>query len=119
MSVISKTILDNIDEEHIITYLNRNKIKRAENDQGKEMKYWIDQLFTQGIIDVSDFEKFLYKELFYCKRKYIRVYKLDALNDIKTVNVWLKNLDEKFGLKTLNYINIMNNCRWIDKRITI
>ena len=52
------------------------------------MKYWIDQLFTQGIIDVSDFEKLIYKELFYCKRKFIRVYKLDALNDIKTVNVW-------------------------------
>lgn len=108
MSVISKTILDNIDEEHIITYFNRNKIKRAENDQGMEMKYWIDQLFAQGIIDVDDFEKFLYKELFYGKRKFIRVYKLDALNDIKTVNVWLENLDEKFGLKTLDYINIMN-----------
>lgn len=121
MCTISQTIIDNVGEEYINIYLNNKKIKQSDEQQGLDLKHWLDDLFTQNMIDVDDFEQFLYKELFFGKRKYIRMYKLDSLNEIKTPEVWRKRFAEKYGEGELDYINILNTIpsRENDNRIAV
>lgn len=108
MYTISQTIVDNISEEYINTYLNGKKLRKSDEQQGLDLKHWVDDLFRQNKINVDEFEQFLYNELFFGKRKYIRVYKLDSVNQIKTPEVWINLLTEKYEVEELDYFNILN-----------
>lgn len=108
MQTISQTIIDNVSAEYINTYLNSKKIKFTEDEMGLDLKYRIEKLFQEDGIDIPDFERFLFDELFWGKRKFIRIYKLDSLNKLKTDEIWLQNLGEKFDIDSLEYNNILN-----------
>lgn len=106
---ISNTILENIEEDHIRTYLRKKGIKENSEENGTEIKYWLDQLLSDNNIDIEEFEKFLYRELSYGKRRYIRVYKLDKASEIKMADNWLDKLKGKFEVDSLNVINVLKS----------
>lgn len=79
MPVISQSIIKNVDvgvPSFIETYLKSKNHVKSEEDRGLEVKYWVDKLFDEKKIDLEDFENFLFDELFWGKRKNIRIYKL-------------------------------------------
>lgn len=108
MQTINQAIIDNVSAEYINIYLNSKKIKFYDDEQGLDLKYKLEKLFGEDRIDLSDFKNFLFDELFWGKRKLIRVYKLDSLNKVKTSDVWLQNLKEKFNIDSLEYNDILN-----------
>ena len=76
---LSHAIIANVGVNYIETYLRKKKYVRAEEKQGQELKYWVDDLLKEEKFDVQEFEEFLFKELFWGKRKTIRVSKLDKI----------------------------------------
>ena len=68
MPSLSKIIVDSVDEKYIIQYLKKHNIVYSDDDQGKEVNYWVDELFKENKVDIGDFENFLFDELY----KYIR-----------------------------------------------
>lgn len=120
--MISQSIIANIDSassSYIETYLkSKNHIKKEE-DAGLEVKYWVDMLIEKQKIDLGDFENFLFNELFWGKRKNIRIYKLDQVNKIKKIDKWIKFLSEKYDIKNLNFKNVLGTHPTIDNTTKI
>ena len=104
---LSHAIITNIGASYIETYLRKKKYVRAEEKRGQELKYWVDDLLKEEKLDIQEFEEFLFKELFWGKRKTIRVYKLDKIKDYKYPSDWETPLFEKYGIDSMNYCNIL------------
>ena len=111
MPSLSQTVIANVDAGYIETYLRECKITRNEDQKGMQLKYWVDSLFDEGKIDIVDFEQFLFNELFWGKRKYIRFYQLEKVNKIKLPEDWFEFFDKNFNLSQLDteleYCNIL------------
>lgn len=78
--MITKAIIDNINTvkaNYIETFLREHNIKRSNEEEGIDTQHWVNLLLTSGRLNVDEFENFLFSELFYGKRKQIRVYKLE------------------------------------------
>ena len=90
MLTLSGMIVDNVGEDYINTYLKSKKYIRTEEQQGKAIEYWVNDLIEQKVLDLEDFEKFLFKELFWGKRKSIRFYRLDGLSKWLTRHYYVK-----------------------------
>ena len=58
MPSLSKIIVDSVDEKYIIQYLKKHNIVYSDDDQGKEVNYWVDELFKENKVDIGDFENF-------------------------------------------------------------
>ena len=82
MPSLSQSIIVNVGEQYIETYLKKLGFQRTDGERGKELKYWVDDLLKQKKINVEDFEDFLFKELFWGKRKKVRVYKLEQTRNM-------------------------------------
>ena len=76
MPSLSHSIIVNVGESYIETYLKNLGLERAEEDRGKELKYWVDKLLSEKKLSIDNFEEFLFEELFWGKRKTIRIYKI-------------------------------------------
>ncbi len=107
MPSLSPSIIVNVDSKYIETYLRQKGFTKTEDQKGKKLEYWVDELLQQKKIDIPDFEDFLFDELFWGKRKSIRVYKLDNINKIKLSKDWIEPLKEKYGIDSLNFKNIL------------
>lgn len=119
MPVISQSIIKNVDvgvPSFIETYLKSKNHMKSEEDRGLEVKYWVDKLFDEKKIDLEDFENFLFDELFWGKRKNIRIYKLDFVNKIKGMKRWIDLLSEKYGIDSLDFKNIIGTIPSTDDR---
>lgn len=119
MPALSQSIVTNVDAglpSHIETYLKSKNHIRTEEDKGLEVKYWVDKLFDEQKIDTEDFEDFLFEELFWGKRKSIRIYKLDNTNKIKVPTDWLEPLLEKYQVNSLDFKNILGTIPNTDDR---
>ena len=88
MPSISQSIIINVDSSYIETYIKQKGFTRSEEEKGKELKYWADELLQEEKLKRSDFEDFLFEELFCGKRKSVRVYKLDSIRHIKFGQDW-------------------------------
>ena len=71
MPVLSQTIIENTEPSYIETYLKQKGFVRTEDEKGQALKYWVDSLLSQKKINISEFEGFLFEELFWGKRKTI------------------------------------------------
>ncbi len=107
MLSFSQSIIINVGEDYINTFLRQQGLKQPEEKQGRDLKYWIDDLLCNENIKIEDFENFLFDELFFGKRKTIRVYKLDGCRNYKYPRDWESVLREKYGLDNINFINII------------
>ena len=107
MLTLSRKIVVNVEDKYIEIYLKKNGHIRTEEQQAKKVEYWVNDLIAQKKLNVQEFEKFLYEELFFGKRKCIRIYQLDYLNKIRNPRDWASNLNRVFGQKDLNFNRIL------------
>ena len=77
MPSLSQSIIVNVEEKYIENYLKKKGFTRTEDENGQELKYWVDSLLNNEKINIEEFEEFLFNELFWGKRKTIQIYKLD------------------------------------------
>ena len=55
MPSISQSIITNVDDKYIETYLKKKGFARSEEERGQELKYWVDNLLSTGKLNVEDF----------------------------------------------------------------
>ena len=109
MPSLSQSIIVNVEANYIETYLKKKRLIRTEEEEGQELKYWVDSLLNKGKINIEEFEDFLFNELFWGKRKTIQVYKLDSIKDYKYPVDWEAPLDEKYSVDSINFCDILCN----------
>ena len=107
MLTLSGKIVVNVEASYIETYLRKKGYVRTEEEKAKRVEYWVNDLIAQKEIDIQEFEDFLYEELFFGKRKCIRIYHLDFLNKIRNPRDWASNLNRVFGQSELNFNSIL------------
>lgn len=109
MPSLSKIIVDSVDEKYIIQYLKKHNIVYSDDDQGKEVNYWVDELFKENKVDIGDFENFLFDELFYGKRKYSRMYRIEKPSSLSNPIDWFEKYQRTFGIDVLDFTNILGS----------
>ena len=109
MPSLSQAIISNVGAEYIETYFREHKLSRREDQSGMALKYWADTLIVENKLDLSSFEEFLFNELFWGKRKYIRFYQLEKINKVRFLEDWVAIFQENFRLDQLNYCNILGS----------
>ena len=77
MITLSQSIITNVGEDYIKTYLKGKGFTQTEEKKGQGLKSWVDDLLQEYKVNVREFEEFLFEELFWGKRKTIWIYKLD------------------------------------------
>lgn len=107
MPSLNQSIVINVGEEYIETYLKKKGYLQAEECKGQAVKYWVDALLTQKELDVAEFERFLFDELFWGKRKTIYVYKLDKVKGYKYPMDWETAIKEHYGYDTIEFCNVL------------
>lgn len=108
MPSLSESIVDNVGESHISTYLRKKGPTQPDEKKGQTIKYWVDDLLGEQKIDIDDFESFLFNELFFGKRKTIRMYRLEKTKDYKFPTDWEDSLVKHYGLDSIDFCNILN-----------
>lgn len=109
---ISQALIDNINDSNsnaIEVYLRANNIQKSEEDEGMETKLWVNKLFGQNKINLDNFEEFLFSELFYGKRKLIRVYKIDECRKYSLPTDWGEGLALYSDSKGYEFSNILSS----------
>lgn len=107
MPSISHSTIVNVGEDYLESYLKGLGLQRTEDDRGKDLKYWMDSLFEKDRIIIEDLEEFLFRELFWGKRKTIRVYKLEQIKDYREPEDWECALKEHYGIALIDFCNIL------------
>ena len=108
MPSLSESIITNIGNSYIETYLRQKGLVKTEDEKSLDLKYWVDNLLKAKKMDIEEFEDFLFDELFWGKRKTIRVYKLESTKNYKYPADWEFFLSEKYGLDSIEFCNILN-----------
>lgn len=109
---VSQALIDNINDSNsnaIEVYLRANNIQKSEEDEGMETKLWVNKLFGQSKINLDNFEEFLFSELFYGKRKLIRVYKIDECRKYSLPTDWGEGLALYSDSKGYEFSNILSS----------
>ena len=107
MGLINKGIIDNIGADYIETYLAKAGFKRTEEERGIRLEDWINKLISDKKIDMENFEGFLSNELFWGKRKLIRIYQLGNINKIKYIEDWKALLEERYEIRDFDHNAIL------------
>lgn len=107
MASINRGIIDNVEASYIETYLGQKGFKRTEDEQGVPLEEWLNALLNDKKIDIDSFEKFLFGELFFGKRKLVRIYQMDNINKIKYIEDWQGILEKRYGVQELDFNDIL------------
>ncbi|UZP04014.1 hypothetical protein JW813_03170 [Clostridium botulinum] len=105
---ISKSIVINIGDDVIKAFLREQKIPNEKLVSAQNIENLISDLLDQGLLSLDALEEFLFNELMYGKRRYIRVFKLDKIKDIKYKEDWLGVLCKEYNIKSLEFNNIIS-----------
>lgn len=106
---ISKSIVINIGDDVIKAFLKEQKISNEKLVSAQNIENLISDLINQGLLNLDALENFLFNELMYGKRRYIRVFKLDKIKNIKYKEDWLDGLSKKYNIKSLEFNNIISS----------
>lgn len=109
---ISEALIDNINDSNsnaIEIYLRANNIQKSDEEEGMETRLWVNKLFQQNKINLYNFEDFLFSELFYGKRKLIRVYKIDECRKYSLPTDWSVGLALYADSKENEFSNILSS----------
>ena len=116
MLVIRESLIENIGEKYIKTYLNDDKNTRLKEQEGIKIVDWINKLLLEERINVKNFEDFVFHELFFGRRKQIRVYQLDSITKIKYYSDWEKIFKTEYKINQLEFNSILTT--WVTSRDT-
>ena len=64
MPSLSESIITNIGNSYIETYLRQKGLVKTEDEKSLDLKYWVDNLLKAKKMDIEEFEDFLFDELF-------------------------------------------------------
>ena len=109
---ISEALIDNINDSNsnaIEIYLRASNIQKSGGEEGMETRLWGNKLFQQNKINLYNFEDFLFSELFYGKRKLIRVYKIDECRKYSLPTDWSVGLALYADSKENEFSNILSS----------
>ena len=106
---ISKSIVINIGDDVIKAFLKEQKISNEKLVSVQNIENLISDLINQGLLNLDALENFLFNELMYGKRRYIRVFKLDKIKNIKYKEDWLDGLSKKYNIESLEFNNIISS----------
>ena len=104
---IKQALIDSVTGAYIETYIRKQGITQDDGNKGQDTLYWVNELLEKKELDVNKFQEFLFEELFWGKRKAIRFYKIDNIRKIKYLEDWKDPLVEKYGIESLDFINIL------------
>lgn len=96
MLVINPLVINEIDNKVLRDYLK----KYSKQKKGETKSEWLKYLIESNELDVKEFKKFLFNELMYGTRRYIRVYKLANVRYIKKAEDWTDYLS-RYGMNSL------------------
>lgn len=116
MLVIRESLIENIGEKYIKTYLYDDKNTRLKEQEGIKIADWINKLLLEERINVKNFEDFVFHELFFGRRKQIRVYQLDSITKIKYYSDWEKIFKTEYKINQLEFNSILTT--WVTSRDT-
>lgn len=108
MPSLSESIIANVEESYISTYLRRKGYTQPREQKGQALKYWVDDLLKKQKINIVEFEDFLFNELFWGKRKTIRMYRLEKVKDYKYPEDWESPLNKYYGFNSIDFCDILN-----------
>jgi hypothetical protein len=109
MPSLSESIIANVEESYISTYLRRKGYTQPREQKGQALKYWVDDLLKKQKINIVEFEDFLFNELFWGKRKTIRMYRLEKVKDYKYPEDWESSLNKYYGFNSIDFCDILNH----------
>ena len=69
MPSLSESIITNIGNSYIETYLRQKGLVKTEDEKSLDLKYWVDNLLKAKKMDIEEFEDFLFDELFWEREK--------------------------------------------------
>jgi len=115
MVSLSGSVVVNIGADYIETFLRKKGLTRTNAEQGQAVEFWVDTLLENGQLNESDFEDFLYEELFYGKRKLMRAYEIE---DYDTQD-WFTKLHSRYDIENDNYSGILKTGVSNDKKLRI
>ena len=115
---IRQALIENVGEPYILKYLKELGIKNSDSGDLSNIE-WINEIVDKKKVDIPDFQDFLFDELFWGKRKTIRVYKLSDIRKYKYSEDWERTLAEKYNIDSLNFVKIIEgqNLREYEKTI--
>ena len=107
---LTKAIIDNINmssANYIEIFLREQNLQRTSSEEGMDTRSWVNLLLQSGRLNEDTFERFLQEELFYGKRKQIRVYKLEDCRKYVYASDWTKGLERYSDGQSENFSNIL------------
>ncbi len=102
MLVINPLVINEIDNKVLRDYLK----KYSKRKKGETKSEWLKYLIESKELDVKELKKFLFNELMYGTRRYIRVYKLANVRYIKKAEDWTDYLS-RYGMNSLRCNKIL------------
>ncbi len=112
---ISKAIFSNVEDGALRDFLRRNKCKRAEDEKGLDIHIWISKLIKENRLDATDFNEYLFNDLFYYQRRLMRIYKIKNIRKINRTSDWEVGILEKFNIPSMDFNNIIGTGVGIEK----
>lgn len=103
---IGNSIITNIEEKAIKSFLRKNGVSTEKLINNQNLGKLISEELDAEKFDISMLETFLFEELMFGKRKYMRIYRLDDIRNIKYEEDWNKLVNQDIG-NSLNFNNIM------------
>lgn len=104
---ISQAVVTNVGNDRIEAYLRKCGIKRSEEDEGKNTKYWVDSEIEKNTIQMEHFEQFLFEELFYGKRKTIRIFNMKNYRQYVYPDDWSEKLQKKYFASSMSFSKVI------------
>lgn len=104
---VSGAVIANITENVIKEYLHKEKVYYNVRD-GRDFSYIISDLLDQQVLDEEHFKKFIFNELMYGKRRFIRIYTIRDCRKMRDDSDWLSPLKKDYEVDNLEFNRILD-----------
>ena len=90
MFIISPSLINNVEDTRLRAYLKKKSC--SEKNENELTNEWLARLIESHEIDVDSLSTFFFDELMYGKRKYMHIYNINSIRNIKREKDWLDYL---------------------------
>lgn len=111
---ISKSIIVNVGEDVIKGFIRSKGISSQKLINGQDLQSLISDLIDDNDLDIDDLKDFLFRELMFGKRRYIRVFNLEKCRNLIYYEDWYGTLNKKYRIPSLEFNKILSTTVSID-----
>lgn len=105
---ISRSIVVNVGEDVIYSFLRDKKVHKEKLLNGQNVEMLISDLIDSKQLKVEDINDFFFEELMFGKRRYMRIFELKKINKIKYAEDWYDPLKMEYDIQSLEFNNILS-----------